>query len=89
MRTRTGWAVSLIAMPVMAATCLAAMTENWPQFRGPTGQGVSSETGVPGRIAQADLHSFGLDALLHRREGRRPVAPAGRDAAALAHRESA
>jgi outer membrane protein assembly factor BamB len=25
----------------------AGMAENWPQFRGPTGQGISSETGVP------------------------------------------
>jgi len=38
----------------MAATCLAAMTENWPQFRGPTAQGVSGETGVPAQWSESE-----------------------------------
>ena len=32
---------------VMSLGALAAHAENWPRFRGPTGQGVSSETGLP------------------------------------------
>lgn len=32
---------------VLSLGTLAANAENWPRFRGPTGQGVSSETGLP------------------------------------------
>ncbi len=31
----------------LLALCSPAKSENWPQFRGPTGQGLSSETDVP------------------------------------------
>jgi outer membrane protein assembly factor BamB len=32
---------------VLALTALAARAEDWPQFRGPTGQGHSTESGLP------------------------------------------
>src|SRR5213592_2528929 len=32
---------------VLALTALAAHAEDWPQFRGPTGQGHSAESGLP------------------------------------------
>jgi hypothetical protein len=32
---------------LLALTALAARAEDWPQFRGPTGQGHSGETGLP------------------------------------------
>jgi outer membrane protein assembly factor BamB len=32
---------------VSTATFSRALAENWPQFRGPTGQGISSETALP------------------------------------------
>lgn len=35
----------LLALGMLAA--LQSFAENWPQFRGPTGQGICSETGVP------------------------------------------
>src|SRR3954449_11693142 len=38
--------VALVTIIVMAAT---ASAENWPQFRGPTGQGTSSEKNLPTR----------------------------------------
>jgi outer membrane protein assembly factor BamB len=40
---RTFW-LALLGSSLLAATTHA---ENWPQFRGPTGQGISSETGLP------------------------------------------
>ena len=38
---------TLIALLTLALLALPAAAENWPRFRGPTGQGVSTETGVP------------------------------------------
>jgi len=38
------------SLPALALLCCLgspALAENWPQFRGPTHQGLSSETGVP------------------------------------------
>jgi outer membrane protein assembly factor BamB len=32
---------------ILALTALLALAEDWPQFRGPTGQGHSTETGLP------------------------------------------
>src|SRR4051812_14157022 len=32
---------------LMAMVGVPALAENWPKFRGPTGQGLSSETAVP------------------------------------------
>ena len=37
---------SLTAAVVLTLTC-PLVAEDWPQFRGPTGQGVSTETGLP------------------------------------------
>src|SRR5918993_251291 len=37
--------IVLIALLLTGAQLAAA--EDWPQFRGPTGQGLSSETGLP------------------------------------------
>jgi outer membrane protein assembly factor BamB len=41
MRTAISFAI------VFASLCTCAFAENWPGFRGPTGQGVSSEQSVP------------------------------------------
>jgi outer membrane protein assembly factor BamB len=38
------WIESCILLILL---CLPAAAENWPQFRGPTGQGVSAETDLP------------------------------------------
>ena len=32
---------------ILALGTVATLAENWPQFRGPTGQGVSSEKDLP------------------------------------------
>ncbi len=37
----------LTFLAVLVADCPASSAENWPRFRGPTGQGISSETGIP------------------------------------------
>jgi outer membrane protein assembly factor BamB len=37
--------IHAVALLLLAAT--SSLAENWPQFRGPTGQGRSGETGVP------------------------------------------
>src|SRR5689334_9439763 len=34
-------------VPPLLAIATMAQAENWPQFRGPTGQGVSSESTLP------------------------------------------
>ena len=39
--------ISLVVLSVLVAGARLAVAEDWPQFRGPTGQGHSSETGVP------------------------------------------
>ena len=39
--------ISLLAALVAVVPCLTASAENWPRFRGPTGQGISTETGLP------------------------------------------
>src|SRR5947209_4724110 len=41
---RQDYFISLFALLCLAGV---ASAENWPQFRGPTGQGTSTETGVP------------------------------------------
>jgi outer membrane protein assembly factor BamB len=38
---------ALLGVSVLLASVSIAGGENWPQFRGPTGQGLSSEKGVP------------------------------------------
>jgi len=40
-------ATSVILFLVLAGSTLPARAENWPAFRGPTGQGLSSETEIP------------------------------------------
>jgi outer membrane protein assembly factor BamB len=42
-----GLALQLLASSGLAAAGLAAAADDWPQFRGPTGQGHSAERGVP------------------------------------------
>ena len=37
----------MILLLVLAAAAMTVQSEDWPQFRGPTGQGHSSERGVP------------------------------------------
>jgi outer membrane protein assembly factor BamB len=37
----------LVTLLASAGVVAAAGSENWPQFRGPTGQGISQETGLP------------------------------------------
>lgn len=47
---------ALLVVVVLFAMSLAApaRAENWPQFRGPAGQGISSETGVPVMWSQTE-----------------------------------
>ena len=40
---------SLAVLAALAAWAIPASAENWPQFRGPTGQGISTEKGLPTR----------------------------------------
>jgi outer membrane protein assembly factor BamB len=37
----------LLAAALVCLTFVSLRAENWPRFRGPTGQGISSETGLP------------------------------------------
>ena len=37
----------LLALAAVLAICPAARCENWPEFRGPTGQGVSTARNLP------------------------------------------
>jgi len=46
MRDARTWAALLLLLSV-PATLPAAAVENWPQWRGPGGQGVSADTEVP------------------------------------------
>ena len=39
------WLTSLLVALIVLST--SARAENWPGFRGPTGQGMSSEKGLP------------------------------------------
>lgn len=41
------WPVRLVAAVILCGLSSAAMAEDWPRFRGPTGQGVSSEKNLP------------------------------------------
>lgn len=47
-------AVTLVALLGSAAIAIATRAENWPQFRGPTGQSHSTETGLPLRWSATD-----------------------------------
>ncbi len=44
--------VGAIGLCLAAIACLTAQAEDWPQFRGPAGQGVSSETGLPTEFSE-------------------------------------
>lgn len=44
LKTRVTWAVVLLSLPLIAR---ATASDDWPQFRGPTGQGISTATGLP------------------------------------------
>jgi hypothetical protein len=39
----------MLAAMALVSLALPAAAENWPRFRGPTGQGISTETGLPTR----------------------------------------
>jgi outer membrane protein assembly factor BamB len=45
--------VSTFAL-VLLSFCTSAIAENWPRFRGPTGQGESTETGLPTQWCATD-----------------------------------
>jgi len=36
-----------LAVPVLFVSCAALLADSWPEFRGPTGQGHSTSTGLP------------------------------------------
>ena len=38
---------SIFSLAILAVAVLTAIAEDWPQFRGPTGQGHSAESGLP------------------------------------------
>ncbi len=46
-RTRSLWLTNLTTFFVLAVTGLSARAENWPQWRGPQGDGVSHESKLP------------------------------------------
>ena len=48
-RKRGGFLRLPLSLSLLFILCLTsiALAENWPGFRGPTGQGISSETGIP------------------------------------------
>ena len=37
----------LLLLLILLAVCIQALAQDWPEFRGPTGQGVSDERGLP------------------------------------------
>ncbi|HJN10961.1 MAG TPA: PQQ-binding-like beta-propeller repeat protein [Pirellulaceae bacterium] len=41
------WIKMLLASALLTVEVTAIEAEDWPRFRGPTGQGISSETGIP------------------------------------------
>jgi outer membrane protein assembly factor BamB len=43
----TGITVTAAIFSLAAASALSVLAENWPQFRGPSGQGISRETDLP------------------------------------------
>lgn len=47
--------IALLALCVAAATARTGLPEDWPQFRGPDGQGVSSETGLPTEFSEKTI----------------------------------
>jgi outer membrane protein assembly factor BamB len=46
-RSQSAATVRIIVSLLLALTASAARAEDWPQFRGPTGQGHSTESGLP------------------------------------------
>ncbi len=51
MRLKSSVALVSIAFALL---CCNARAENWPRFRGPTGQGISSEPGAPTRFSSSE-----------------------------------
>jgi outer membrane protein assembly factor BamB len=47
------WAAAVLVAASPAAAAPAAAAEDWPQFRGPTGQGHSTETGLPAEWSES------------------------------------
>ena len=46
--------IALVTMAVLLAT--APMAANWPQWRGPSGLGVSAEVALPTTWSERDIH---------------------------------
>ena len=51
----------LLALPIVFAPMSASTTTGWPAFRGPTGNGLSSETNVPTRWSTTEGVKWAVD----------------------------
>src|ERR1043166_7155306 len=49
----SGLRSTLAALPILCLLVTSAHAEDWPQFRGPTGQGHSAERGVPAEWSES------------------------------------
>jgi len=54
MKSKLFAALPAVIAAAIALAATSAQAENWPQFRGPTGQGVSAETGVPVKWSESE-----------------------------------
>ena len=60
------WRIAAVWGCLAAFSCGLAMAENWPQFRGADGTGISSEKGVPNSWSQGDyLWDVAIDGIGH------------------------
>lgn len=48
--------VGLVIVLAVILFCLTAQAENWPRFRGPNGQGISQDEGIPSKWTQDDYN---------------------------------
>ena len=55
MRHTKNFIVALTALVVTYVFTCTAMAENWPRFRGPNGQGISSAEGIPTQWSSSDV----------------------------------
>ena len=66
MKTNRIYFPVLVAIAVMCVNACTAMAENWPRFRGPNGQGVSSAQGIPAKWSADDVAwQLDLDGIGH------------------------
>ncbi len=56
MATRDTFPPALPILPLLLWTISSAHAENWPQFRGPSHQGLSAETGLPLELEHDGQH---------------------------------